>query len=47
MERKSTTQKQTHKRLLSVLLGLVLCVSLLPATVFAEIGAQTQTRGGV
>ena len=39
--RASKEQHKTHK-LLSILLGLVLCLSMLPATVFAEAGKQTQ-----
>lgn len=35
-------KKELHKGVLGILLGVLLCVSLLPATVFAEVNAQTQ-----
>lgn len=35
-------KKELHKGVLGILLGILLCVSLLPVTVFAEVNAQTQ-----
>ena len=37
-------KKKVHTGLLSIFLGIILCLSMLPATVFAEVGAQTQNE---
>lgn len=38
-------KKKIHKGLLGVILALVLCLSMLPVTVFAEVGSKTQGGG--
>ena len=38
-------KKKIHKGLLGVILALVLCLSMLPVTVFAEAGSKTQGGG--
>ena len=37
-------KKKVHTGLLSIFLGIILCLSMLPAMVFAEVGIQTQNE---
>ena len=37
-------KKKMHKGLLSIIVGVALCLSMLPATVFAEVNAQAQSE---
>ena len=46
MERLFTKeQKKKHKKCLGIMVGVALCLSMLPVTVFAEGGLKTQGGG--
>ena len=39
-------QKKKHKGLIGIIIGVVLCLSILPVTVFAEGGLKNTGGGG-